>query len=255
MPSFCAVPSIICVSNWPARPTNGSPCASSSAPGPSPTNTSLACSLPDAENDLVAALVQAAAAAIADVLADERRATRVAAEASAVLAGSGAPARRLARRAVQGVECRGPGRRRDTVAACSRFIGRRAGPAAASAPRRKCGRRSRAWRRAGARSSRPCAAPEPLRSSSDSKPVSRPDPPGCHHHVAVLRSAACGAPPGARFSVSAAKPISSRSPFFRPELGQDVRRGVEFQRDARGGLLDLLLRARWRRGSRPRRRP
>src|SRR5260221_10472620 len=27
------------VSSWPARPTNGSPCASSSAPGASPTNT------------------------------------------------------------------------------------------------------------------------------------------------------------------------------------------------------------------------
>ena len=46
------------------------PCSSSSAPGPSPTNTSGACSLPDAEDDLVAAFVQAAAAAIADVLDD-----------------------------------------------------------------------------------------------------------------------------------------------------------------------------------------
>ena len=68
MPSFFAVFSIIWVSNCPARPTNGMPCASSSAPGPSPTNTSGAFSIADAEDDLVAALVQAAAAAIADVL-------------------------------------------------------------------------------------------------------------------------------------------------------------------------------------------
>src|SRR5438552_5243 len=31
---------IICVRSFPARPTNGNPCASSSAPGPSPTKTS-----------------------------------------------------------------------------------------------------------------------------------------------------------------------------------------------------------------------
>src|SRR6185436_43970 len=31
---------IIRVRNWPAAPTNGSPCASSSAPGASPTNMS-----------------------------------------------------------------------------------------------------------------------------------------------------------------------------------------------------------------------
>ena len=41
------MPSIICVSSCPARPTKGSPCASSSAPGPSPTNTSRACSFPE----------------------------------------------------------------------------------------------------------------------------------------------------------------------------------------------------------------
>src|ERR1035441_812662 len=46
MPSFFAVPSIIWVSNCPARPTNGMPCASSSAPGPSPTKTSGDCGLP-----------------------------------------------------------------------------------------------------------------------------------------------------------------------------------------------------------------
>ena len=33
---------MICVSSCPARPTNGSPCSSSSAPGPSPTNISVA---------------------------------------------------------------------------------------------------------------------------------------------------------------------------------------------------------------------
>ena len=38
--------SIILVSNWPARPTNGSPCASSSAPGASPINITSASGLP-----------------------------------------------------------------------------------------------------------------------------------------------------------------------------------------------------------------
>ena len=38
--------SIICVSSCPARPTKGSPCKSSSWPGPSPTNISSAWGLP-----------------------------------------------------------------------------------------------------------------------------------------------------------------------------------------------------------------
>src|SRR6185503_14727417 len=37
---------IIFVSNWPAGPTNGSPCTSSSAPGASPTNIIFASRLP-----------------------------------------------------------------------------------------------------------------------------------------------------------------------------------------------------------------
>ena len=37
---------MILVSNWPALPTNGSPCRSSSAPGASPMNTSRALTLP-----------------------------------------------------------------------------------------------------------------------------------------------------------------------------------------------------------------
>ena len=44
--------SIICVRSFPARPTNGSPCASSSAPGPSPTNTSCAFGLPSPNTSL-----------------------------------------------------------------------------------------------------------------------------------------------------------------------------------------------------------
>ena len=58
MPSFFAVPSIICVSSCPARPTNGMPCASSSAPGPSPTNTSGDFSSPHSEDQLLPAFVQ-----------------------------------------------------------------------------------------------------------------------------------------------------------------------------------------------------
>src|SRR5437763_8977182 len=34
------------LSSCPERPTNGSPCSSSSAPGPSPTNINSACGLP-----------------------------------------------------------------------------------------------------------------------------------------------------------------------------------------------------------------
>src|SRR3954452_15802334 len=37
---------MILVSNWPARPTNGIPCSSSSAPGASPTNIRSASGLP-----------------------------------------------------------------------------------------------------------------------------------------------------------------------------------------------------------------
>src|SRR5271165_5333524 len=37
---------IMLLSNWPARPTKGSPCTSSSAPGPSPTNIKSAQGLP-----------------------------------------------------------------------------------------------------------------------------------------------------------------------------------------------------------------
>src|SRR5580700_6222692 len=46
------IASIIDVSNFPARPTNGSPCISSSRPGPSPTKTSFAFGLPSAKTIL-----------------------------------------------------------------------------------------------------------------------------------------------------------------------------------------------------------
>ncbi len=49
---------MILVRSCPARPTNGSPCASSSAPGASPTNISSACGFPDAKDDLSAALAR-----------------------------------------------------------------------------------------------------------------------------------------------------------------------------------------------------
>ena len=65
------IASIIFVSSWPARPTNGTPCSSSSAPGASPTNISSAVGSADAEHDLPAAeRVQLAAGAVADVRAD-----------------------------------------------------------------------------------------------------------------------------------------------------------------------------------------
>jgi len=69
-PSFAAVPLIICVSSCPARPTNGKPDSSSSAPGPSPTKNQPGLWIARTENDLVALLAQAAAAAIADLVAD-----------------------------------------------------------------------------------------------------------------------------------------------------------------------------------------
>ena len=58
---------IMLLSSCPARPTNGSPCASSSAPGPSPTNISRAVGDALAEDNRVAALVQRAALAVADI--------------------------------------------------------------------------------------------------------------------------------------------------------------------------------------------
>ena len=63
--------SIICVSSFPARPTNGSPCSSSSRPGPSPTKTSCAFGLPTPKTMFCACFVELAARAIrADVCAD-----------------------------------------------------------------------------------------------------------------------------------------------------------------------------------------
>ena len=82
-------------------------------------------------------------------------------------------------------------------------------------PGRKCGRRSRAWRRAASGPSRRCAAPAPLRSgrTRSPSPCRRRRLPTTMSQflVSSLRRASCS-----RFSVSAAKPISSRSPFFRP---------------------------------------
>ena len=43
---FRSIASMIFVSNWPARPTNGMPWMSSSCPGASPMNISAACGLP-----------------------------------------------------------------------------------------------------------------------------------------------------------------------------------------------------------------
>src|SRR5215813_932099 len=48
--------SIIWVRSLPARPTKGRPCASSSAPGPSPTKTSSALGLPSAKTMFLRAL-------------------------------------------------------------------------------------------------------------------------------------------------------------------------------------------------------
>ena len=114
------------------------------------------------------------------------------------------------------------------------------GPGAASRPRRKCGRRFRAWARAAGRWSRRSAAPARLRF----RPIRtrcRRHPPGCPPPCRSSWIPACGGPPAARFCVSAAKPMSRRSPFLPPQFGQDVGRGVEFQGDARRGLLDLLV--------------
>ena len=53
------IASIICVSSFPARPTNGNPCASSSAPGPFAHKHQLGFRIPVAEHDFVSRLVQA----------------------------------------------------------------------------------------------------------------------------------------------------------------------------------------------------
>src|SRR5579863_3269368 len=57
---------IMLLRSWPARPTKGRPCASSSAPGPSPTNRRRAVG----EYELIAAFVEGAAGAVADIVAD-----------------------------------------------------------------------------------------------------------------------------------------------------------------------------------------
>ena len=74
----------------PRAADEGSPCTSSSAPGPSPTNISVASGLPDAEDDLRAAAVQLAARAVADIGADRLESECVAGAAGATGA-TGAP--------------------------------------------------------------------------------------------------------------------------------------------------------------------
>ena len=64
------------LSSCPAWPTKGSPCASSSAPGPSPTNISRAVGRAVAKDELVAARVQRAAGAVADLVANQLRVRR-----------------------------------------------------------------------------------------------------------------------------------------------------------------------------------
>ena len=54
------------LSSWPARPTKGSPCASSSAPGASPIDHPLRLAISDAENGLRARFLQAAQRAAGD---------------------------------------------------------------------------------------------------------------------------------------------------------------------------------------------
>ena len=54
--------SMMSVSSWPARPTNASPCSSSSAPGASPTNISSASRVALAEDDRLAARPRAGSA-------------------------------------------------------------------------------------------------------------------------------------------------------------------------------------------------
>ena len=62
--------SIICVSSFPARPTNGRPCMSSSWPGPSPTNTSSAFGFPTPKQSCCAPLCSLQRVHSADVRAN-----------------------------------------------------------------------------------------------------------------------------------------------------------------------------------------
>ena len=60
------------LSNCPARPTKGSPCVSSSAPGAFADEHQIGVRIADAEDDLLASLlVKLAAGAVADIFADE----------------------------------------------------------------------------------------------------------------------------------------------------------------------------------------
>src|SRR5258706_15290428 len=78
-------------SNWPERPTNGSPAISSSRPGASPTNITLACGLPSANTSRFAVRRSAQPS---NRSSRSRSASRLVAEAAArraaIMAASGA---------------------------------------------------------------------------------------------------------------------------------------------------------------------
>ena len=75
-----------------------------------------------------------------------------------------------------------------------------------------------------------------------------------HHHVAVL---------GLQLAARLLRQVlglggeadQQAVALLAAQFGQDIGRGIEFQRDARGGLLDLLVRAPCSGGNRPPRRP
>ena len=152
---------MIFVRSCPARPTKASPCASSSAPGPSPTKTSGI--LPDArvEDDLRALLVQRALHARLRLGAAAPRAAPPS-RRRAPSAGGGGPKLRLRFRRARGAVT--GGRERERAAR------RRSGPQAASRRRRSRRDCRRGGRVAGA--TRGTAAPRvPVRIGPERDPA------------------------------------------------------------------------------------
>ena len=190
MPSFFAVPSIICVSNWPARPTNGNALRVLIRSRAFADKHQRRLRVARAEDDLVAAFVQSGSACNRRCRRGSARACRrrrdARAESASRLRGAGASGgiavarwlagMRLSRRPFRRAEDRSSRQVLVKLQVLPQFVRvhvrARAAPGAAAAPDRGSGRRSRASMPAAAATASPVRSTSTTSLWSDSNPMS-----------------------------------------------------------------------------------